>query len=626
MHRLAGLIAAVVLGLFILILPAAGELEKKFRVDTPDQEYSPGFYEDFFNLFDPSALSLGDAERKAGYDVLISAAIDIKHGDYEGAARMLAVLPDEIEALMRPVVTMREDLATAEPIIPFADSDARAELMKYHKEVWTVHPEFAEDFSAFAEDFAKRASRREKVEGAPYIIAHLNDYGFVPRSDGGPQQAYLFLWTKFNAISKFADVCDKLGLDYEKISIEKYSDAVSRTFSDRIFAANDEAYSREQGRMSWTELIDQYAPVPEEPAAAIEETPADEGPVEYTELPAETAPLPPAVEESEPETEEAPPVEEEAPPPISEPPEVSPEFEILVNPLSLFTPPSDAEAVKPAESETSTPLAEETKPVKSTTVFNPPDSGQPATATEQPADETDVTAEAPVSTFNHPTESASEEPGEFPTHVDALPVPPGDVTGTLAVGTPAESGPADASGTSVAMDSEEIKLKLAAIAEDSIDKAALKALNLGRNALELAKMLTDDPKHESDATKNQLDKFRSSRTEFLAATALIDRYSLEEYLDVPVELIEEEIVAELRRPYDDLKASPAWEDYREKEADFDDAFARLASDFRARRAKESIYAGEMAALETHIVDYESYMLEIEELLAALEAMESGDTG
>jgi hypothetical protein len=603
MHRLAGLIAAVVLGLFILILPAAGE------------------------LFDASALSLSDAERKAGYDVLISAAIDIKHGDYEAAARMLAVLPDEIEALMRPVVTMREDLAAAEPIIPFAENDARAEIMKYHKEVWTVHPEFADDFTAFAEDFAKRASRREKIEGAPYIIAHLNDYGFVPRADGGPQQAYLFLWTKFNAISKFADVCDKLGLEYEKISIEKYSAAVSHNFSDRVFAANDEAYSREQGRMSWTELIDQYVPVTEEPPAAIEETsPVDEGPVEYTEPPAETEPLPPAVEESEPETGETPPVEEEAPPAITEPPEVSPEFEILVNPLSLFTPPSDAEAAKPAESETSTPPAKEEKPVKSTTVFNPPDAGQPATSTEKPADETDVTAEAPVSTFNHATSTASEEPAEFPSHVDALPVPPGDVTGTLAVGTPAESGPDDTSGTAPAMDSEEIKLKLAAIAEDSIDNAALKALNLGRNALELAKMLTDDPKHESDATKNQLDKFRSSRTEFLAATALIDRYSLEEYLDIPVELIEEEIVAELRRPYDDLKASPAWEDYRDKEADFDDAFARLASDFRARRTKESIYAGEMAALETHIVDYESSMLEIEELLSAFEAMESGDRG
>ena len=82
-------------------------------------------------------------------------------------------------------------------------------------------------------------------------------------------------------------------------------------------------------------------------------------------------------------------------------------------------------------------------------------------------------------------------------------------------------------------------------------------------------------------------------------------------------MIDEEIIAELRRPYDDLKTSALWEEYRENEADFDDAYLRISSDFRQRREKESIYAGEMAALETHIVDYEGYMLELEELLSML---------
>jgi hypothetical protein len=210
--------------------------------------------------------------------------------------------------------------------------------------------------------------------------------------------------------------------------------------------------------------------------------------------------------------------------------------------------------------------------------------------------------------------------------VDAVPTAPGEVSGTLKVGTPVKPGSVEPDGSIKPMDKGEIDLRLAAISEDAIDNAAEKALELGRHALELAKLLTVDPKHEDEATKAQLERFRASRSEFLASMALIDRYRLEQYLELPVEMIEEEIVAELRRPYSDLKASPSWDDYREKEADFDDAFTRIVSDFRQRRTQESVYAGEMAALETHIVDYESYMLEIEELLAALSLQSSGETG
>lgn len=608
-------VAILTAALLLITMQAAaqGYIEKEYRVEQGRETHNAEFYTDFFTLFSEDGLSLGEAEQRAAYDVLLSAAKLIEKGHYENAADHLAVLPKEVEATLRPVIATREDMLAIDPIRPFADHEARGELMKYHRDVWTAHPEFAEDFQAFGEDLAKRASRREKIEGAPYIIEHLNDYGFVPKDEGGPLQAYQFIWVKFNAISKFADVCDKFGVDYADISVEEFEARVAWGLAERIFASKEEARDREQGILSWTELIETYVPEEEPVEEVTIEVPAIE---EYAEPEEE-----PVVEEEVPEE-----VPGEVPPPVEEEPTDEPPFEVLINPLSLFTPPPGVVAVE--ETEIPVPPVEE-EPL--------PEPEEEETVETEPAITSTEVAEAAESgpLFVPPvTEPEVSVPvtrpvidGELPARIDAVPVPPGDVSGELRVGTNAEIGPAGTSTVVGSMDEDEVRLRLAAIAEEAIDNAAEMGLKLGYDALDLAMMLIDDPKHESDETREKLDKFRGSRTEFLAASALIDRYELEQYLEIPIEMINEEIIAELRRPYDDFKTSPLWEEYRQNESDFDDAFLRIASDFRERRTRESIYAGEMAALEKHIIEYEAYMLELEELVGMLsEVSEEGDGG
>ena len=609
MLRRAFRVSILTAALLLFTLQAAAQeyIEKEYRVEQGRETHNAEFYTDFFTLFSEDALSLVEAEQRAAYDVLLSAAKLIEKGHYENATDHLAVLPDDIEATLRPVIATREDMFAIDPIRPFADHEARGELMKYHREVWTAHPEFTEDFNAFGEDLAKRASRREKIEGAPYIIEHLNDYGFVPKDEGGPLQAYQFLWVKFNAISTFVDVCEKFGVDYADISVKEFEARVAWGLAEQVFAAQEEARDREQGILSWTELIETY--VPEEPA---EEVPIEIPPIEeYTE---------PVVEEEVPEEvpgEEPPLIEEEEP--TEEPP-----FEVLINPLSLFTPPPGVEAIE----ETETPVP----PVEEEPLPEPEEEEEPETEPViTPSEVAEAAESGPL--FTPPvTEPVVRVPqtmpvidGELPARIDAVPVPPGDVFGELREGTNAEIGSAGTSTVVGTMDEDEVRLRLAAIAEDAIDNAAEMGLKLGYDALDLAMMLIDDPKHESDETRDKLDKFRGSRSEFLAASALIDRYDLERYLEIPIEMIDEQIIAELRRPYDDFKTSGLWEEYRENESDFDDAFLRISSDFRERRIKESIYAGEMAALEKHIVEYESYMLELEELVGMLsEVIEEGN--
>jgi hypothetical protein len=609
---------SIILLIVCCALPAYAMQPKPMKMELSSEGLSEGFFKDFYNYFAPDALLLEPSEYRAAYDILIKAACRIRDGKYREAADVFAVLPDDVETIFRPVITMREDLTKADPIRPFANKDSRGELMLYHTSVWTSHPEFAEDFSAFSEDFALRASRRERDKGAPYIVDKLNDYGFVPMGEGGPQQAYKFLWSKFNDITKFADVCIKLGLDYIDVPLEEYEARVAWALADEIYAAQDEAWAKEGGRQTWSELIEYYTPE-EEPVEeeliekeTVEETPEEEILIPAPETTEEIVEYPPEDEIIIPELEET----EEIPiePEIEEAPEEGEALplEILINPLSLFQPPEDVE-IPGTEVPAEPPAEEPTEPIETY---------------EEPTPET-------VEPYEPVAEEPSEPPAEteevitptaLPEAMDAVPIPPGEVSGELAYGTPVESTPDLEMAPPPQIDKEQIQIKLASIAESSIDRAGEKGLELGRQAVELAKLLSEDPGRENEETRNQLNKYRNSRSDFLAAIGIVDRYHLEKYLEIEIEEIEEEILAEIRRPYDDLKASVIWEKYREKENDFEDAFARISSDFLNRRTSESIYAGEMAALEARIVEYESVMLEIEELLAAEAAIPEAGEG
>ena len=613
----------------ILTIPVYAAPVKGAQVQPASAELTDKFYEDFYSEFAPDALTLAPAEYKAAYDILNSAATRIRDGKFAFAAEILRALPQETEKIFRPVVTMREEFAAADAIRPFAESEARGELMKYHAGVWTSHPEFAEDFAAFSDDFALRASRRERTQGAPYIVDNLNAYGFTPKGEGGPQQAYLFLWNKLNAISKFADACSKLGLDYMDIPLEEYEARVAWKLADQINAAKKAAESKEGGRETWSELIEYYTPP--EPEKVPESAPSEE-----TLIP----PAAPAEESPEPPAATAPPVAESEQPAVTP---AAPETEakeplpldILINPLSLFIPPGEVkETPKPEAS----PEEEATVPPTPEPATEAP-TEQPAEElveqpAEQPAEEPveppiaeEIFKPAPPPTVETPVvepkpvvpeAESSPPPGaaKLPSTINAVPVSPNDVFAGVAFGTPVGSKPSEGPGAPPQMNNDEVMVKLSKVAERSIDTAAAKGLELGRQAIELAKALSGDPNQEKDETKAQLDKYRAKRSDLLAAVGIIDRYRLEKYLDITIEQIDKEILAEVRRPYDDLKASPLWEKYREREGDFEDAFALITSHFLNRRSSESIYAGEMAALETHIADYEGVMLEIEELLAA----------
>jgi hypothetical protein len=412
--------------------------------------------------------------------------------------------------------------------------------------------------------------------------------------------------------------------------LEEYEARVAWKLADQINAAKNAAESKEGGRQTWSELIEYYTPP--EPEAVTGQPPSEEVLIPPAEPVEEIAVPPAAAEAPAPESTPAP---AEPATPETETKEQLP-LDILINPLSLFIPPGEAEETPKTEEKPNTVAAPEPEAAPKEEAAVPPapepvEEALPEQPAEEPAElyiaeelfkpaptqpvETPVVEAKPVV----PEAESSPAPGaaKLPSTIDAVPVSPNDVFAGVAFGTPVGAKPSEGAGATSQMDNDEIMVKLSKVAERSIDTAAAKGLALGRQAIELAKALSGDPNHEKDETKAQLEKYRVMRGDFLASVGIIDRYRLEKYLDITIEQIDKEILAEVKRPYDDLKASPLWEKYRESEADFEDAFARIESDFLNRRSSESIYAVEMSALETHIADYDGVMLEIEELLAAL---------
>ena len=604
-------LTVLILSICITVQAAAPRV---FMPEPSDEALTSAFFEDFYSSFAPDAVGIPLPEQRAAYDILIAAQKYLEEFKFDKAQDLLSVIPDSIQANLNPVVKTREDLASADAIRLFDEHEAREELIKFHAGVWTSHPEFGEEFTAFSEDFAKRASRREKIEGAPYIVDNLTVYGFVPRGEGGPQQAYLFLWTKFKSISKFEDACNRVGLNYKDVTVKKFETQVTRSLADKIEVAEEYALSREGGRQAWAELIQYYTPGEDD--LVIEGVFI--GPAGPEPKPDVYEPL----QESESISDPVGGIEEtplivESPVPEEEDPENEPTLpvEILVNPISIFSPPGEVENTR--ETIFLDPSIKE-----ETLIGETPIPFEESPTIPEPDIET-----APDESIIKPELEIPESPaGEFPSHIDAVPIPPGLIYGELSIGIPADSGTGKNLTVPAEVDREKVLFNLSVLAERSIDTAGESALRLGREAVELAKLLSSDPKRENEITRVQLEKFRDSRGEFLASVAVIDRYHLEDYLDLPMNVIEEEILTELRRPYDDLKASSEWEEFRVKEKDFDDAFARITSDFQQRRTRDSIYAGEMAALEAHIPEFEGVMLEIEEMVALLDANDDDEIG